>query len=84
MRHKDANHLPAERCALDDLLRRIKLLEKQLGEKEREIQSLGWALLMCQKDANQSVKATWLGPADAPQGNNPVRLRLTKKCGAGF
>ena len=28
---------------------------------------LGWALLLRHRDANQSVKATWLGSADAPQ-----------------
>ena len=38
-----------------------------------QVRPLGWALLMRHKDANQSVKATWLA-AVAPQGCKPVLL----------
>ena len=40
-----------------------------------QLRPLGWALLMRRKDANQSVTATWLGSAIAPQGMQTSQLK---------
>ena len=51
-----------------------------------QLRPLGWALLMRHKDANaghkdanQSVEATWLGFADAPQGCKRWALLIRHK-----
>ena len=43
-----------------------------------QLRPLGWAL-MRRKNANQSVKATWLGSAGAPPGCKPLGLLMRHK-----